>query len=211
MSSKVNLIHITPFCEKHIAYCARVSSPHQDNPEYEKLLKYCIEHGHWSIFEMGNMCIEIITSRALSAQILRHKSFSFQEFSQRYAKNNNICEYKARRQDLKNRQNSIDDLDQNTQDWFLHAQKRVANLSLELYNEAVSKNIAKESARFLLPLGTETKLYMNGNIRSWITYINLRTGNGTQEEHAEIARKCKEIFIKEMPVISRALVWSNNE
>lgn len=207
MKSKVDLISITPETEKHIMYCARVSNPKNQNSENIKLLDYCINHGHWSIFEQASMTVEILTSRAISAQILRHRSFNFQEFSQRYSKSQNFITYEARRQDRKNRQNSIDDLDENTKYWFEMAQKSLHIKCQTLYEEALSKGIAKEQARFLLPLSTETKLYMTGNIRSWIHYIDLRSGNGTQKEHQEIALKCKEIFIKELPNISKALKW----
>lgn len=201
------LVHVTPDAESLIAYTARVSSPNQDNPENEKLIKYLISNKHWSPFEMANLCIEITTTRAISRQILRHRSFSFQEFSQRYAKAQNIQRYKARRQDTKNRQNSTDDLDQETQQWFLDAQQDLYEKSSFYYEEALKKGIAKESARILLPEATETKLYMNGSIRSWIHYIELRTDKSTQLEHREIAEDCKRIFIEQFPVISKALGW----
>lgn len=203
----VTLIWITPESEKNIMYCARVSSADQTS-ENPKLLSYCLKHGHWSPFEMANMCIEITTSRAIAQQILRHRSFSFQEFSQRYAKAT-ICEmYEARRQDTKNRQNSIDDMSKEDQIWFDNAQDEVIDRSLQLYEEALKRNIAKEQARFLLPLSTQTKLYMNGSIRSWIHYLQLRDGNGTQLEHQKIAQCIKDIFIKELPEISKALGWN---
>lgn len=205
---KVELIHITPKAEKHISYCARVSNPsNQKNTEYEKLLAYCIKHQHWSIFEMANMCVEITTSRAISAQILRHKSFSFQEFSQRYSNVSEFEEYNARRQDLKNRQNSIDDLSIETKAWFHQAQEIAITISSDLYTEAIDKGIAKEQARFLLPLSTRTRLYMNGSIRSWIHYITLRTDPSTQLEHRVIAEECKKIFKDNLPVVSKALNW----
>lgn len=202
------LIHITPNAESTMAYCARVSSNNQDNPNYEQLLKYCIKNSHWSVFEMANMCIEITTSRAIAQQILRHRSFSFQEFSQRYAEAQNFDFYQARRQDTKNRQNSIDNMSEEDQMWFLNAQEKVTLLASDLYTEALERNIAKESARFLLPLLTQTKLYMNGSIRSWITYLQLRGGNGTQLEHKEIADSIKKIFIEQLPSISKSLEWS---
>lgn len=203
----VRLVHITPEAEKHIAFCARVSSSNQDNPDYAKLLKYCIKHGHWSIFEMATLCVEVETSRAIAAQILRHKSFSFQEFSQRYAEVQDFEIYDARRQDTKNRQNSFDDMAQEDRDWFRQAQEQVIALAESHYREALSRGVAKESARFLLPLNTKTKLYMHGNIRSWITYINLRCGPETQKEHREIAEAIKRIFIEQLPIVAKSLEW----
>jgi thymidylate synthase (FAD) len=205
----VKLISVTPEAEKLMGYCARVSSPeNQDNPKYEKLLKYCIKNHHWSIFEMADMTVEIQTSRAISAQILRHRSFTFQEFSQRYAEANTVEIYHARRQDTKNRQNSIDDMNQEDKLWFVAAQDEINQKSDELYHEALKRGIAKEQARFLLPLSTHTKLYMKGNVRSWIHYINLRTGNGTQLEHQEIAKAIKAIFVQQFPTIAKALNWT---
>lgn len=207
---QVDLVWVTPEVEKIIGYCARVSNPdNQNNPDVSKLLKYCIDHKHWSIFEMGNMCVEVTTSRAIAQQILRHRSFSFQEFSQRYAKVTKREIINPRRQDLKNRQNSIDDLDDEVKKWFLEQQKRVWDLSSLLYEESLRQGIAKEVARFVLPLSTQTKLYMNGSIRSWITYLQLRTGIETQLEHREVAEQIKNIFIKELPIISKSLGWIN--
>lgn len=205
--SKTKLIWVTPEAEKLIAYCARVSSPHQDNPEYAKLISYCIKHNHWSILEQANMCVEINTSRAISAQILRHRSFSFQEFSQRYAAVNSVESYPARRQDKKNRQNSLDDMSEEEKKWFTDAQDKVAEVSQELYDEALSKGIAKEQARFLLPMASSTKMYMNGTLRSWVHFINVRTDPTTQLEHRELAEEIKQIFISEFPIISAALGW----
>ena len=204
--SKVNLISVTPDAEKTIMYCARVSSSNQDSTN-TKLLNYCIKHGHWSIFEMANMVIEIETSRAISAQILRHRSFSFQEFSQRYAKVVGCQTYEARRQDEKNRQNSIDDMSNEDQTWFRVAQQNLQQKCSTLYQDALDRGIAKEQARFLLPMSSTSKLYMNGTLRSWMHYLNLRTGNGTQKEHIEIAEKIKEIFKSEFPIISEALEY----
>lgn len=209
--SAVKLISVTPDAEKTIAYIARVSSPHQDNPEIAGLLKYMIREGHWSPFEMANMVLEIRTSRAIAPQIIRHKSFHFQEFSQRYAEvgSESYIIYLPRRQDEKNRQNSIDDLNEATQTAFIEAQKAVANISFAYYKWALERGIAKECARFLLPLNTETKLYMNGTLRSWIHYIQLRSSeHGAQKEHSDIAAECKKIFIKQFPVISEALEWT---
>jgi thymidylate synthase (FAD) len=199
-------IWVTPDAEKNIMYCARVSSNNQDS-ENTKLLDYCIREGHWSIFEMASMCIEIETSRAISAQILRHRSFSFQEFSQRYAKAQEFIEYPARRQDTKNRQNSIDDMSNEDQTWFKVAQQGLHQKCADLYQEALDRGIAKEQARFLLPMSTKSKIYMTGTIRSWMHYIKLREGNGTQREHADIAKKCKEVFKKELPIVAEAMKW----
>ena len=204
----VKLIAITPKAEKLIAYCARVSSNNQDNLKIEKLLEYCIDHGHWSIFETPYITVEINTSRAISAQILRHRSFTFQEFSQRYAAVADFETYPARRQDSKNRQNSIDDMKLEDKHWFNIAQDRVQTLSSFLYYEALDKGIAKEQARFLLPMSSKTKLYMTGNVRSWIHYLNLRCHVDTQKEHRDIALAIREILKKELPIISKAVAWS---
>ncbi len=204
----VKLIAITPDAEKLVAYCARVSSPHQDNPKIEKLLEYCYDHGHWSVFETPSITIEINTSRAISAQILRHRSFTFQEFSQRYAEVADFETYEPRRQDKKNRQNSIDDMEFIDKQWFAVAQDRVQNLCSFLYHEALDRGIAKEQARFLLPLSSKTKLYMTGNIRSWIHYCDLRCRIDTQKEHRDIALEIREILKKELPIISKAVAWT---
>ncbi len=190
-----------------IAYCARVSSPHQETLDYQKLIAYCIEKKHWSVFEMADMTVEIVTSRAISPQILRHKSFQFQEFSQRYAKAQEIERYQPRRQDSKNRQNSLDDLDDATKQWFAEAQEQMASTALEQYNLALEKGIAKECARALLPLATQTKLYMKGSLRSWIHYLEVRTDTSTQQEHREIALEIKKIFMEQFPVTAAALKW----
>ena len=210
----VSLISVSPDAEKTIAYCARVSNPNnQNSEEYAKLLKYCITHGHWSIFEMGNMVLEIETTRGIAAQILRHRSFSFQEFSQRYAdtshlgKSINIPE--LRTQDTKNRQNSIDDLDEVKQAIYNQNIRELFAKSKALYGQMINDGVAKECARFVLPLATPTRMYMNGTVRSWIHYINLRTANGTQKEHMDVALKCKDIFIKQLPVVSEALGWND--
>lgn len=196
---------LTP--EGLIAYCARVSSPHQETPDYEKLLSYCITHKHWSVFEMVDMTVEIVTSRAISPQILRHRSFCFQEFSQRYAKVQAIEKYQPRRQDMKNRQNSLEDLDASTVAWFDEAQESVAKLAMEKYEEALEKGIAKECARTLLPLGTQTKLYMKGSVRSWIHYLEVRTDPSTQKEHRDIAEAVLKLFTEQFPVTSAAMGW----
>lgn len=208
VQEEVRFVTITPKAEEVMAYCARVSNPdNQDNPEISGLLSYCAKHGHWSVFEQANLVLEIQTSRAIAPQILRHRSFSFQEFSQRYAKANDHILTRARRQDLKNRQNSIDNFDQETQRWFEVAQQQVWDLSYQKYAEALEKGIAKECARSLLPLSAATKIYMNGTIRSWIHYIELRTNVATQWEHRIIAEKCREIFILQLPAVSKALGW----
>ena len=204
MSAK--LIWITPEAEKLIAYCARVSSKNQDNPNIKGLLKYCIKEGHWSIFEMCNMCIEINTTRAISAQILRHRSFSFQEFSQRYAKVDAKPDYfDLRRQDHKNRQNSIDDISEETKKQ-LNNSVRMTLIEIDrCYQNLLNNGVAKECARMILPMNSPTKLYMNGNIRSWIHYLKVRCGNGTQKEHMDIANEIKDIFEKELPIIYDAV------
>ena len=205
----VRLISITPNTEETIAYCARVSNPmNQDNPEFGGLIRYCVKHGHWSIFEQANMVVEINTSRAIAPQILRHRSFSFQEFSQRYSAVNSFVPHRARRQGKTNRQSSTDDFDASTQEWFLQSQNEIWNLSYKKYSEALEKGIAKESARALLPLNTATRLYMNGTIRSWIHYIQLRAMEDTQLEHRQIAEGCKQLFIMNLPEISDALGWN---
>lgn len=193
-----------------ISYTARVSNPsNQMNMETSpKLIKYLIKNKHWSPFEMVHMTVEIITSRGIAPQILRHRSFSFQEFSQRYSEVTKFHTYPARSQDLKNRQNSVDDLDQETKSWFDDAQEEVNEKCEFLYKEALNKGIAKEQARFLLPLSTETTLYMSGSIRSWIHYMDLRCGNGTQLEHKQIADAIKKIFCEELPDVAAALGWS---
>jgi len=195
--------------EELTAYVARVSNPsNQFNTETApKLLKYCINHKHWSIFEHISLTVEITTSRAIAAQILRHRSFVFQEFSQRYAEviTNELVE--ARRQDIKNRQNSINDMSEEDKKWFERQQKRLWTKAKAEYDEAIRRGIAKEQARFLLPLSTQTTLYMTGNIRNWIHYIELRTENGTQLEHVDIAKEIKNIFIQEFPAISEAKEW----
>lgn len=210
----VKLISVTPDAEKTIAYCARVSNPsNQNNENYSKLLKYCIDHQHWSIFEHGFMSVEINTTRGLAAQILRHRSFTFQEFSQRYADTTVLADqipmFELRRQDTKNRQNSIDDIDETTKKlWTAHVLDHFKR-SKELYDGMIADGIAKECARFVLPLATPTRLYMSGSIRSWIHYIELRSSNGTQKEHMDIANQCKSVFIEQFPIIGEALGWTN--
>jgi len=212
----IKLISITPDAEKTMAYIARVSNPaNQDNENYTKLLAYCIKHNHWSVFEQSSMTLEIETNRGIAAQILRHRSFTFQEFSQRYADTNLLGEDipvpELRRQDTKNRQNSIDDLDEErvfvmnkmVQDLFRDAQ--------DVYNYLLGQGVAKECARFVLPLATPTRIYMTGSCRSWIHYINLRSAHGTQKEHMDIAKAIRCIFTCEFPAVSEALGWTRED
>lgn len=200
------LIWITPDAEKVMAYCARVSNPsNQNNENTSGLLKYCMKHGHWSVFEMASMCMEITTSRAISAQILRHRSFSFQEFSQRYAESTEFVRYPIRRQDTKNRQNSIDDMDNEDKVWWHLHSNDLQMRGLRLYNEALKRGIAKECARMILPLSTETKLYMAGTIRSWIHYLQLRCSNETQLEHRLIANNIKTKLLEQLPILGEVL------
>lgn len=194
-------------CERLMVYIARVSSPNPLNESYKGLLRYCLKNNHWSVFETVNMVIEIETTRAVSAQILRHRSFTFQEFSQRYAPVQSCSIIETRLQDTKNRQSSIEECDVALKNWWISEQKRIQEQSFSLYNEALSKGIAKEVARYVLPMSSNTKLFMNGSIRSWIHYIELRTKKETQKEHRMIAEKCKEIFCKQFPVCSEALGW----
>ena len=208
----VKLISITPETEKTIAYCARVSNPNnQNNEDYAKLLKYCIDHKHFSIFEQAFLTLEINTTRGIAAQILRHRSFTFQEFSQRYADTSFLSEeipmFEIRRQDTKNRQNSIDDIDEYTQKYWEAIISNHFKSAKMIYDQMINDGIAKECARFILPLATPTRLFMSGTIRSWIHYIELRSANGTQKEHMEIANQCKEVFIEQLPTISEALGW----
>lgn len=205
MSTK--LIAVTPKAEKTMAYIARVSSPQQDNPEYSRLLKYCIDHGHFSVFEHASMTVEIATSRTISAQILRHRSFTFSEFSQRYATPLEFVPQAARRQSEKNRQSSVDDLPENIKAWWEQRQLEHWSQSEELYKHALSFGVAKECARAVLPMSTATRLYMTGSVRSWIHYLQLRTAIDTQEEHRTIAESIKKIFVKEFPTVSEALGW----
>lgn len=205
----VKLISVTPDAEKTMAYIARVSNPNnQDNENYAKLLGYCIKHHHWSVFEQATMSLEIETTRAIAAQILRHRSFTFQEFSQRYADTTLLGEIpvpELRRQDTKNRQNSTDDLGDYLK---LTLQERIKihfNASLSLYNDLLGHGVAKECARFVLPLATPTRIYMTGSCRSWITYISLREKSGTQKEHMDIAKECKKVFAEQFPVCYEAL------
>ena len=200
------LISITSDAEKIIAYCARVSSPNQDNPNIDRLLRYCAINGHWSIFEMANMVIEVNTTRAISAQIIRHRSFNFQEFSQRYSSVEQDLEIpKLRRQDLKNRQNSINDLDDCLVNELQNEINEHFKKTKDLYKKILEKGVAKECARFILPMNSPTKLYINGTIRSWIHYLQVRCDPSTQLEHREIANQILEIFKQQLPIIYLAL------
>ena len=208
----VSLISTTPDAEKTIAYIARVSNPqNQDNDKFAGLLRYCIKHGHWSVFEQAHMTVEINTTRGIAAQILRHRSFTYQEFSQRYASSNDLGKIELpelRRQDVKNRQNSIDDLDPKMVETLNKQMEPLFSSSLALYNQMLEDGVAKECARFVLPLATPTRIYMTGSCRSWIHYINLRSAHGTQKEHMDIAEEIRSIFIEQFPTVSEALEWS---
>jgi len=207
----VKFVSITPDAEKTMAYIARVSNPkNQDNENFSGLLRYCIKHQHWSVFEQSSMTLEIETTRGIAAQILRHRSFTYQEFSQRYADSNLLGEIELpelRRQDDKNRQNSIDDLEPEVVEKFNRQMNTLFSSAFGLYNQMLQAGVAKECARFVLPLATPTKIYMTGSCRSWIHYINLRSAHGTQKEHMDIANACKKIFIEQFSAVSEALDW----
>ena len=207
----VRLISVTPDAEKTMAHIARVSNPNnQDNPNYSGLLKYCIKHNHWSVFEQSSMTLEIETTRAIAAQVLRHRSFTFQEFSQRYADSNLLGTIELpelRKQDKKNRQNSTDDLDPKLVDTLNRQMNTLFSSALSLYNQMLEDGVAKECARMVLPLCTPTRIYMTGSCRSWIHYINLRTAHGTQKEHMQIAEASRKVFTEQFPAVSEALEW----
>ncbi len=208
----VKFVSITPDAEKMMAYIARVSNPsNQQNEKYAGLLKYCIKHNHWSVFEQSSMTLEIETTRGLAAQILRHRSFTFQEFSQRYADtkllDSQIPVPDLRSQDLKNRQNSNDDIPQEKKEEYQALIARHFEDSMNLYNALLENGVAKECARFVLPLATPTRLYMTGSCRSWIHYINLRSAHGTQKEHMDVVEKARSIFVEQFPAVSEALEW----
>ena len=208
----VKFVSITPDAEKMMAYIARVSNPsNQQNENYSGLLKYCIKHNHWSVFEQSSMTLEIETTRGLAAQILRHRSFTFQEFSQRYADtkllDTEIPVPDLRSQDTKNRQNSNDDIPQEKKEEYQALIARHFEDSMNLYNSLLSEGVAKECARFVLPLATPTRLYMTGSCRSWIHYINLRSAHGTQKEHMNIVEQARSIFAEQFPAVSEALEW----
>ena len=208
----VKLVSVTPDAEQTMAYVARVSNPNnQENPNYSKLLGYCIKHNHWSVFEQAFMTLEIETTRGLAAQVLRHRSFTYQEFSQRYADSSLLSQTiplpELRSQDTKNRQNSIDDVDPFKKQKYEMKMQQLFTRSMDLYREMLDEGIAKECARFVLPLATPTRMYMSGSVRSWIHYITLRSANGTQKEHMDIAEACKKIFVEQFPTCAAALEW----
>ena len=208
----IKFVSVTPDAEKTMAYVARVSNPkNQDNEKFAGLLRYCIEHGHWSVFEQAHMTVEINTTRGLAAQILRHRSFTFQEFSQRYADSSLLEETipvpELRRQDEKNRQNSTDDLDKMLVMGYNTRMRAHFNDAMTLYQDMLKDGVAKECARFVLPLATPTRLYMTGSCRSWVHYIDLRSAHGTQKEHMEVVEQIKTIFKEQFPTVSEALGW----
>jgi|TARA_B100000085_G_C18560117_1_gene519158 thymidylate synthase (FAD) len=209
---KVKFVSVTPDAEKTMGYVARVSNPaNQENPNVAGLLKYCAKHNHWSVFEQSFMTLEVETTRAIAAQILRHRSFTFQEFSQRYADSSMLGEKiplpELRRQDTKNRQNSIDDLDPFEVQILEKQMMTLFDSSMALYQQMLERGVAKECARNVLPLCTPTRIYMSGSCRSWIHYIDLRSAHGTQKEHMEVAEGCREIFKEQFPIVSDALGW----
>jgi len=211
--NSVKLVTVTPDAEKIMGYVARVSNPkNQTNPNFAGLLSYCIKHGHWSVFEQATMTPEIETTRGIAAQILRHRSFTYQEFSQRYADSSMLAETiplpELRRQDTKNRQNSIDDVDPFIRQKYEILMQHHFKEGMQLYQEMLDSGIAKECARFVLPLAVPTKIYMTGSVRSWIHYIDLRSSNGTQKEHMDIALGAKRIFTCTFPTVAAALDWS---
>jgi len=210
--SKVQLISVTPDAEQTMAYVARVSNPsNQDNENYAGLLRYCIKHNHWSVFEQSHMTLEIETTRGIAAQVLRHRSFTFQEFSQRYADTNLITERipvpDLRKQDTKNRQNSTDDLGDYVKLKFQAEIAEHFTAANNLYKRLLEAGVAKECARFVLPLATPTRIYMTGSCRSWIHYIDLRSAHGTQKEHMIIAEQCREVFKEQFPAVAEAMGW----
>ena len=210
---EVKLITVTPDAEQTMGYVARVSNPaNQENPNVAGLLKYCIKHGHWSVFEQAHMTLEINTTRGIAAQILRHRSFTFQEFSQRYA-DTNLLSYEIpvpdlRSQDHKNRQNSVDDISPEKKAILQGQIQKYFTEGLDLYNELLREGVAKECARFVLPLAVPTRIYMTGSVRSWLHYIDLRSAHGTQKEHMDIAEACKKIFSEQFPIVAEAMEWN---
>ena len=211
--NSVKLVTVTPEAEKTMGYVARVSNPNnQENPKVAGLLKYCINHQHWSVFEQAHMTLEIETTRGIAAQVLRHRSFTFQEFSQRYADSSMLATtipmFDLRRQDDKNRQNSIDDVDDFTKQELEIAVRRYFTEGMDIYKQMLRVGIAKECARFVLPLATPTKIYMTGSVRSWIHYIDLRSAHGTQKEHMDIANDAKRVFCEQFPICAEALEWN---
>ena len=212
--TQIKLVSVTPDAEKTMGYVARVSNPNnQENPKVAGLLSYCIKHGHWSVFEQAHMTVEINTTRGLAAQILRHRSFTYQEFSQRYADVSYLREHiplpELRSQDDKNRQNSIDDVSPETVEKYHKKMRAQFDASIDLYKEMLHDGIAKECARFVLPLATPTRLYMTGSVRSWIHYIELRSAHGTQKEHMDLVENVRKVFVEQFPVVSQALDWGS--
>lgn len=209
----ISLVHVTPNAERLIAYCARVSNPaNQASEEFDRLLRYCVKHGHWSVFEMASMCVEIETSRAISAQIMRHRSFSFQEFSQRYAAQEAMPDVPdVRMQDPANRQSSHETDDEYTKDWWQKHCAEAYKAAYDIYKRALLMGVAKEVARMVLPMATPTRVYMHGTIRSWIHYLDVRTHEHTQKEHRDVADQIKGVFCCELPNIARALDWVRSD
>ena len=208
----VKLVSVTPDAEKTMAYIARVSNPkNQDNEKFAGLLRYCIKHGHWSVFEQAHMTVEINTTRGLAAQILRHRSFTYQEFSQRYADSSLLGDEiplpALRSQDLKNRQNSVDDVDSSLVEKYNGLMGNHFREGMKLYQQMLDDGIAKECARFVLPLATPTRLYMTGSVRSWVHYITLRSAHGTQKEHMDLVENVRSIFKELFPTVAEALGW----
>ena len=212
MDSNIKLVSVTPDAEQHMAYVARVSNPkNQDNDQFAGLLKYCIKHGHWSVFEQAFMTVEINTTRGLAAQILRHRSFTYQEFSQRYADSSMLGDViplpELRRQDEKNRQNSTDDMNPRTVNHYNRKMEQHFKQGMKLYQNMLKDGVAKECARFVLPLATPTRIYMTGSVRSWIHYVDLRSAHGTQKEHMAVAEGVRSIFSEQFPTVAQALDW----
>ena len=212
MDSNIKLVSVTPDAEQHMAYVARVSNPkNQDNDQFAGLLKYCIKHGHWSVFEQAFMTVEINTTRGLAAQILRHRSFTYQEFSQRYADSSMLADQiplpELRRQDEKNRQNSTDDMNPRTGNHYNRKMEQHFKQGMKLYQNMLIDGVPKECARFLLPLATPTRIYMTGSVRSWIHYVDLRSAHGTQKEHMAVAEGVRSIFSEQFPTVAQALDW----
>ena len=212
MDSNIKLVSVTPDAEQHMAYVARVSNPkNQDNDQFAGLLKYCIKHGHWSVFEQAFMTVEINTTRGLAAQILRHRSFTYQEFSQRYADSSMLADQiplpELRRQDEKNRQNSTDDMNPRTVNHYNRKMEQHFKQGMKLYQNMLKDGVAKECARFVLPLATPTRIYMTGSVRSWINYVDLRSAHGTQKEHMAVAEGVRSIFSEQFPTVAQALDW----
>jgi len=210
--TKIKLVSVTPDAEKLMAYVARVSNPNnQGNDKFAGLLKYCIQHGHWSVFEQAFMTVEINTTRGLAAQILRHRSFTFQEFSQRYADTNLLDSVipvpDLRSQDSKNRQNSNDDIPEEKKEEYQALIARHFSEAMDLYNALLQEGVAKECARFVLPLATPTRIYMTGSVRSWVHYIDLRSAHGTQKEHIDVVAEIRKIFAEQFPTVAEALDW----